>query len=192
MRSGEADVIAHFAKAGNASHARAIAAPHLRPEVTELPLLYPVTTELPKCSDGYRDALRDFYDDAAAKIAAHLEAGRVGGGDLRGRSAVLRLLHASAHAAGVALSDRDRRRRHRHVGLLVGGRHADRAGRRRLHRAARDAAGRRAGAAPARRRRRGGDEGRAASAEAAPRADRPAGGWRAPSMSNAAPWPTRK
>ena len=26
------------------------------PDVTELPLLYPVTTELPKCSDGYRDA----------------------------------------------------------------------------------------------------------------------------------------
>jgi precorrin-2/cobalt-factor-2 C20-methyltransferase len=72
----EADVIAHFAKAGNASHARAIAAPHMPPEVTELPLLYPVTTELPKCSDGYRDALRDFYDEAAAKIAAQLEAGR--------------------------------------------------------------------------------------------------------------------
>jgi precorrin-2/cobalt-factor-2 C20-methyltransferase len=72
----EADVIAHFAKAGNASHARAIAARHMPPEVTELPLLYPVTTELPKCSDGYRDALRDFYDEAAAKIAAQLEAGR--------------------------------------------------------------------------------------------------------------------
>jgi precorrin-2/cobalt-factor-2 C20-methyltransferase len=73
----EADVIAHFAKAGNPSHARAIAAQHLRPQVTELPLLYPVTTELPKCSDSYRDALRDFYDEAAASIAAHLEAGRV-------------------------------------------------------------------------------------------------------------------
>jgi precorrin-2/cobalt-factor-2 C20-methyltransferase len=72
----EADVIAHFAKAGNASHARAIAAPHMHPEVTELPLLYPVTTELPKCSDGYRDALSDFYDEAAVKIAAQLEAGR--------------------------------------------------------------------------------------------------------------------
>jgi precorrin-2/cobalt-factor-2 C20-methyltransferase len=73
----EADVIAHFAKAGNLSHARAIAAQHLRPQAAELPLLYPVTTELPKCSDGYRDALRDFYDQAAATIAAHLEAGRV-------------------------------------------------------------------------------------------------------------------
>ena len=35
---GEADVIAHFAKAGNASHSRAIAAQHLRAEVVELPL----------------------------------------------------------------------------------------------------------------------------------------------------------
>jgi precorrin-2/cobalt-factor-2 C20-methyltransferase len=74
---GEADVIAHFAKAGSASHARAIAAQHVAAAVTELPLLYPVTTELPKCSNGYRDAIRDFYDQAAAKIAAHIEAGRV-------------------------------------------------------------------------------------------------------------------
>jgi precorrin-2/cobalt-factor-2 C20-methyltransferase len=74
---GAADVIAHFAKAGNSSHARTIAAQHLRPEHIELPLLYPVTTELPKCSSGYRDALRAFYDEAAAAIAVHLDAGRV-------------------------------------------------------------------------------------------------------------------
>ncbi len=74
---GEADVVAFFAKAGNASHSRAIAARHLRAGVTELPLLYPVTTELPSCSAGYRDAIRDFYDGAAAEIAAHLQAGRV-------------------------------------------------------------------------------------------------------------------
>jgi len=74
---GEADVIAHFAKAGHASHSRAIAAAHLRAGVAELPLLYPVTTELPKCSAGYRDAIRDFYDKAAAEIAAHLATGRV-------------------------------------------------------------------------------------------------------------------
>jgi precorrin-2/cobalt-factor-2 C20-methyltransferase len=74
---GEADVIAHFAKAGNASHSRAIIEQHLRPEVTELPLYYPVTTELPSCSAGYRDAIKDFYDNSAAAIAAHLEAGRV-------------------------------------------------------------------------------------------------------------------
>ncbi len=74
---GEADVVAHFAKAGNASQSRAIVAQHLRPGVIELPLLYPVTTELPSCSDAYRDAIADFYDGAAAKIAAHLEAGCV-------------------------------------------------------------------------------------------------------------------
>ena len=74
---GEADVIAHFAKAGHPSHSRVIVERHLRTEVTELPLYYPVTTELPTCSAGYRDALGDFYDSAAATIAAHLEAGRV-------------------------------------------------------------------------------------------------------------------
>jgi precorrin-2/cobalt-factor-2 C20-methyltransferase len=74
---GQADVIAHFAKAGNDSHSRAIAEPHLRAGVIELPLLYPVTTEMPKCSAGYRDAIRGFYDGAAQKIAAYLGAGRV-------------------------------------------------------------------------------------------------------------------
>jgi precorrin-2/cobalt-factor-2 C20-methyltransferase len=74
---GEADVIAHFAKAGNPSHSRAIVAAHLRADVAELPLHYPVTTELPQCSAGYRDAIRDFYDGAAEKIAAHLESGRM-------------------------------------------------------------------------------------------------------------------
>jgi precorrin-2/cobalt-factor-2 C20-methyltransferase len=74
---GEADVIAHFAKAGNCSHSRAIVAQHLRAEVTELPLYYPVTTELPSCSAGYRDAIENFYDGAATAIATHLEAGRV-------------------------------------------------------------------------------------------------------------------
>ena len=72
-----ADVVAHFAKAGSASHARAIAAQHLRSGIDELPLLYPVTTEVPKCSADYRGALRDFYEQAAAAIAAHLQAGRI-------------------------------------------------------------------------------------------------------------------
>ena len=41
----------------------------------ELPLVYPVTTEVPKCSNDYRHAIGNFYDEAAAKIAAHIEAG---------------------------------------------------------------------------------------------------------------------
>jgi precorrin-2/cobalt-factor-2 C20-methyltransferase len=74
---GKADVIAHFAKIGHESHSRTIVARYLRVDVMELALYYPVTTELPKCSNGYRDTIRNFYDKAADTIAAHLEAGRV-------------------------------------------------------------------------------------------------------------------
>ena len=71
-----ADVVAHFAKAGNPSNARAIVTQFLRPGLTELPLLYPITTEQP--SDGlvYRSAIEGFFDEAAAAVAVHLEAGR--------------------------------------------------------------------------------------------------------------------
>lgn len=73
----EADVVAHFAKEGNASNARSIAAAHFKPGVEELPLLYPVTTEIPKQDAAYRDAIRAFYDGAAGALAAHLDQGRV-------------------------------------------------------------------------------------------------------------------
>jgi precorrin-2/cobalt-factor-2 C20-methyltransferase len=72
----EADVVAYFAKAGNASHARDIAAGHLRSDATELPLLYPVTTEIPKHTAAYCDQITAFYDAGAAAIASHLDAGR--------------------------------------------------------------------------------------------------------------------
>ena len=75
----EADIVAHFAKAGNASNARTIAACHLKEGVEELPLLYPVTTEIPKQDAAYRDAMRAFYDGAAETIASHLDKGRVVG-----------------------------------------------------------------------------------------------------------------
>lgn len=73
----EADVIAHFAKAGNASNARATVASHLRAGVEEMELLYPVTTESPKDGPVYRNAMREFYDTSAAAVAAQLDAGRV-------------------------------------------------------------------------------------------------------------------
>ena len=72
----EADLIVHFAKNGAASHARAIAADHFKAGVEELPLYYPLTREVPRATCTYRDALRDFYDTAAARLAAHLDAGR--------------------------------------------------------------------------------------------------------------------
>lgn len=72
-----ADVVAHFAKAGNVSNARRTAERFLRPAAIELPLLYPVTTELRKDDPEYGTAIEAFFDAAAAAIAAHLRAGRV-------------------------------------------------------------------------------------------------------------------
>jgi precorrin-2/cobalt-factor-2 C20-methyltransferase len=72
----EVEVIAHFAKAGNASNARAIVAGHLPTGVAELELLYPVTTEIPKNAPAYCNAMREFYDASALAVAAHLDAGR--------------------------------------------------------------------------------------------------------------------
>lgn len=72
----EADVVAYFAKQGRLGNARRIVTPHLRAGVEELPLLYPVTTEVPKDCAAYRDAIRDFFDAAAATVASHIEAGR--------------------------------------------------------------------------------------------------------------------
>lgn len=73
---GRADVVAHFAKAGTAGNGRAIAEIHLRPGADELPLLYPITTEIPKHDPTYRATIAKFHDDAAAAVAARLEAGR--------------------------------------------------------------------------------------------------------------------
>jgi len=69
----EADVVAHFAKAGNPSKARAIAADHIRPGVAEVPLLYPVTTEIPRHEPAYCSEIAAFYDGCADALAAHLD-----------------------------------------------------------------------------------------------------------------------
>jgi precorrin-2/cobalt-factor-2 C20-methyltransferase len=71
-----ADVITHFAKAGNASHARAIAAGFIKPGTLELPLLYPVTTEIPQHDPAYARAIDAFFDASAQTVAQHLDAGR--------------------------------------------------------------------------------------------------------------------
>ncbi len=72
----EADVVAHFAKTGNVGNARRIVQDHLRAGVEELPLLYPVTTELPKDCAAYGEAIGAFYDNSASAVARHLDAGR--------------------------------------------------------------------------------------------------------------------
>jgi precorrin-2/cobalt-factor-2 C20-methyltransferase len=72
----DADILVHFAKAGHASNARSIVAGHLQPHVTELPLRYPVTTEIPTDAEAYCCTLREFHDACAAAVALHLDAGR--------------------------------------------------------------------------------------------------------------------
>lgn len=72
----EADVVAFFAKRGNPSNARAIVADHIRPGVIEEALDYPVTTEEHRHGASYRTQISDFYEASAARIAAHLDAGR--------------------------------------------------------------------------------------------------------------------
>jgi len=73
---GEADVVAHFAKRGQAGNARKIVDAHWRPEMMELPLAYPVTTEIDKQHDDYKAAIRAFYEESARAVAEHLDAGR--------------------------------------------------------------------------------------------------------------------
>ena len=70
-----ADVVAYFAKQGNASNARNIVADLLTTQIEEQ-LGYPVTTEIDRRHDDYKAATNGFYAEAAARVAAHLDAGR--------------------------------------------------------------------------------------------------------------------
>lgn len=71
-----ADVIAYPNAQHGQSVARRIAAGSLRAEHVELALAFPVTTEMTDHPGGYEAALGEFYDEAAAALAAHLDAGR--------------------------------------------------------------------------------------------------------------------
>ncbi|MFJ2773229.1 precorrin-2 C(20)-methyltransferase [Streptomyces sp. NPDC087300] len=71
-----ADVVAYHSARHGRSIARSIAAAHIRADHIEEALVYPVTTEGTDHPGGYRGALDDFYEAAAARLAAHLDAGR--------------------------------------------------------------------------------------------------------------------
>ncbi|MEU8993684.1 precorrin-2 C(20)-methyltransferase [Streptomyces caniferus] len=73
---GRADVIAYHSARHGRSIARSIAAEHLRADHIEEALVYPVTTESTDHPGGYRGALDEFYESAAARLAVHLDAGR--------------------------------------------------------------------------------------------------------------------
>lgn len=71
-----ADVLAFFAKRGARGNGRTIVDGHMRADVIELPLIYPVTVEEHKDSESYKNAIDGFFDESAAQIALHLQAGR--------------------------------------------------------------------------------------------------------------------
>jgi precorrin-2 C20-methyltransferase/precorrin-3B C17-methyltransferase len=73
---GAADVVAFHAAQHGRSVARALAAPYLRDGQVEELLVYPVTTETTDHPGGYQGAIDEFYEAAAARLAAHLDAGR--------------------------------------------------------------------------------------------------------------------
>ncbi len=72
----EADVVAHFAKRNSNGNARATAEPYMKPGVVELPLHYPLTTEIDKDHTAYKAAILAFYERSADEVAHHLSAGR--------------------------------------------------------------------------------------------------------------------
>ncbi|MPY61195.1 precorrin-2 C(20)-methyltransferase [Streptomyces spongiae] len=72
----EADVIAYHSARHGRSIARSIAAKHIRADHVEERLVYPVTTETTDHPGGYKGAIEEFYEEAAARLAAHLDAGR--------------------------------------------------------------------------------------------------------------------
>ncbi len=72
----DCDVLAYFAKAGRRGNGRGIIDRLARKHTEELPLYYPVTTEIDKEEDGYKSQITGFYDASAAAVAAHLDAGR--------------------------------------------------------------------------------------------------------------------
>ncbi|WP_017588371.1 precorrin-2 C(20)-methyltransferase [Nocardiopsis ganjiahuensis] len=71
-----ADVVAYHAGVRKASNARRIAESLIPASAVEEQLTYPVTTGTTDHPGGYAGALADFYEESAARLAAHLDAGR--------------------------------------------------------------------------------------------------------------------
>lgn len=70
---GEADVVAFHSARHGKSVAKTIAQPYFREGQILEQLVYPVTTE---DTDDYQGEIDAFYEQAAARLAAHLDAGR--------------------------------------------------------------------------------------------------------------------
>jgi precorrin-2/cobalt-factor-2 C20-methyltransferase len=73
-----ADRLVHFAKRNRRGNARSIADAVVTPDAArEIALVYPVTTEIDAEDPAYAAAIGAFYEEAAARLATELEAGRV-------------------------------------------------------------------------------------------------------------------
>ncbi|WP_434624141.1 hypothetical protein [Azospirillum sp. B2RO_4] len=73
---GACPVVAYFCKRGTRGQARRIADQAIRSDQIELPMVYPVTVELPPTHPDYGRQIEAFFDESAERIAAHLAAGR--------------------------------------------------------------------------------------------------------------------
>jgi precorrin-2 C20-methyltransferase/precorrin-3B C17-methyltransferase len=73
---GAAGVVAYHSARHGRSVARSIAEPYLRGDQIEEQLVYPLTTETTDHPGGYEGAIEEFYAAAAARLTAHLAAGR--------------------------------------------------------------------------------------------------------------------
>jgi precorrin-2 C20-methyltransferase/precorrin-3B C17-methyltransferase len=69
-------VIAYPTAKHGQSNARSIVSSEIASEQIELPMIYPITTEVTDHPGGYEGAISDFYDDMAKQIAVHLNDGR--------------------------------------------------------------------------------------------------------------------
>jgi precorrin-2 C20-methyltransferase/precorrin-3B C17-methyltransferase len=70
------DVVAYPTARSGRNIAHGIAEAFLRDDQVKLAMTYPVTTEATDHPGGYEGAVRDFYDEWAATLAGHLDAGR--------------------------------------------------------------------------------------------------------------------
>ena len=67
--------VAYFRKAGRTGQARGIVEGLLRADAVELPMEYPVTTEIPVADPRYGDCLAAFYAECVRRLAALAERG---------------------------------------------------------------------------------------------------------------------
>lgn len=71
----QATHIAYFRKKGRKGHARSIVEGLLAPDVIELPMEYPVTTEIPVDDPRYNALLSSFYEQSVAQLIEMANAG---------------------------------------------------------------------------------------------------------------------